>query len=58
MAAFRIALDFTLQQVVEVALDHTRNSQYPGSCSGLDRRLIPTAKRNVALDRVAFEERL
>jgi hypothetical protein len=57
MAAFRMALDSTMQQVVEVALGIT-----PATVTTPDQVLdliadYIRAKRNVALDRVAFEER-
>ncbi|XP_046438430.1 uncharacterized protein LOC124189960 [Daphnia pulex] len=57
MAAFRITLDSTMQQVVEVALGIT-----PATVTTPDQVLdliadYIRAKRNVALDRVAFEER-
>lgn len=57
MAAFRMALDPTMQQVVEVAL-----GILPTAATSPDHALdliadYVRAKRNVALDRVAFEER-
>ena len=57
MAAFRMALDPTMQQVVEVA-----SGILPKVVTSPDQVLdlitdYVRAKRNVALDRVAFEER-
>jgi hypothetical protein len=57
MAAFRMALDPTMQQVVEVGLNIT-----PATITTPDQVLdriadYIRAKRNVALDRMAFEER-
>ena len=57
MAAFRMTLDSTMQQVVEVGLGIT-----PATITTPDYVLdriadYIRAKRNVALDRVAFEER-
>lgn len=56
MAAFRMTLDPTMQQVVEVGLNITPATVTPDQV--LDRIAdYIRAKRNVALDRVAFEER-
>jgi hypothetical protein len=57
MTAFRIALDPAMQQVVEVAL-----GILPTTITTPDTVLdqiadYVRAKRNIALDRVAFEER-
>jgi hypothetical protein len=57
MAAFRMTLDPTMQQVVEVGLNIT-----PATITTPDQVLdriadYIRAKRNVALDRMAFEER-
>lgn len=57
MAAFRMILDPTMQQVVEVVLNIT-----PTTITAPNQVLqrvadYVRAKRNVALDRVAFEKR-
>jgi hypothetical protein len=57
MAAFRMALDPTMQQVVEVALGILPTVvMSPDQVLDLITDYVH-AKRNVALDRVAFEER-
>jgi hypothetical protein len=57
MAAFRMALDPTMQQVVEVALGITpATATTPDHVFDLIADYI-RAKRKMALDRVAFEER-